>query len=56
MVAWKGHTATWDAMIGQIRVVSHHLQSLLGAIELTVLYVIVYGVYVIVCGVEYFDV
>ena len=35
-------------MIGQIDVVSHHLQSLLGAIELTVLCVFA-------CRVEYFD-
>ena len=48
-MARKGRTATWDAMIGHIGVVSHHLRSHLGAIELTVLRVFV-------CGVEYFDV
>ena len=49
VVAQKGHTARWDAMIGRIGVVSHHLRSFLGAIKLTVLRVFV-------CGVEYFDV
>ena len=48
-MARKGRTARWDAMIGRIGVVSHHLRSLLGAINLTVLLVFVYGV-------EYFDV
>jgi hypothetical protein len=38
----------WDAVIGQIGVVSHHLQSLLGAIEL-----IVWCAFV--CIVGYFD-
>ena len=33
MVAQQGHTARWDAMIGRIGVVSHHLRSLLGAIR-----------------------
>ena len=41
--------ARWDAMIGRISVVSHHLRSLLSAIKLSVLRVFV-------CGVEYFDV
>ena len=27
----------WDAVIGQVGVVSHHLQSFLGAIEFTIL-------------------
>ena len=49
VVARKGRTARWDAMIGRIGVVSHHLQSLLGVIKLTVLRVFVYGV-------KYFDV
>ena len=48
-MARKGCAARWDAMIGWIGVVSHHLRSLLGAIKLTVLRVFV-------CGVEYFDV
>jgi hypothetical protein len=34
----------WDAVIGQIGVVSHHLQSLLGAIELTTLCAFIYRV------------
>ena len=41
VVARKGCIARWDAMIGQIGVVSHHMRSLLGAIELTVLHVFV---------------
>ena len=45
----KGRIARWDALIGHIGVVSHHLQSLLDVIKLTVLRVFV-------CGVEYFDV
>ena len=49
VMARKGHTTKWDAMIGRIGVVSHHLPSLLGAIKLTVLRVFV-------CWVEYFDV
>ena len=50
VVAQKGHTARWDAMIGWIGVVSYHLRSILGAIiKLTVLRVFVYGV-------QYFDV
>ena len=49
VVARKGRTARWDAMIGRIGIVSHHLRSLLGAIKLTVSRVIV-------CGVEYFNV
>ena len=48
-MARKGCTARWDAMIGQIGVVSHHLRSLSGAIKLIVLCVFV-------CRVEYFDV
>ena len=48
-MARKGRTARWDAMIGRIGVVSHHLQSLLGVIMLTVLRVFV-------CKVEYFDI
>ena len=38
----------WDAMIGQIGIVSHHLQSLLGAILLTILCVTI-------CKVGIFD-
>ena len=49
VVAQKGHIARWDAMIGWIGFVSHHLRSLLDAIKLTVLCVFV-------CGVEYLDV
>ena len=49
MVAQKERIARWDAMIGRIGVVSHHLQSLLGAIKLTILRVFV-------CRVEYFDI
>ena len=49
MVAQKRCTAKWDAMIGRVSVVSHHLQSLLGAIKLTVLRVFV-------CRVEHFEV
>ena len=41
MVVRKGCGGRWDAMIGQIGVVSHHLRSLLGAIELTILCVVV---------------
>ena len=48
-MARKGRTAWCDAMIGRIGVVSHNLQSLLGAIKLTFLHVFI-------CGVEYFDV
>ena len=48
-MAPEGRTAKWDAMIGRIGVVSHHLQSLLGAIKLAVLRVFV-------SEVEYFDV
>ena len=48
-MARKGRTARCNAMIGQIGVVSHHLQSLAGAIKL-----IVFRAFV--CGVEYFDV
>ena len=48
-MAQKGRIARWDAMIGWIGVVSHHLQSLLGAMKFTVLRVFV-------CGIEYFDV
>jgi hypothetical protein len=48
MTARKGRTARWDAMIDRIGVVSHHLQSLLGAIKLTVLRVFV-------CKVEDFE-
>ena len=47
-MAQKGRIAKWGAMIGWIGVVSHHLQSLLDAIKLTVLCVFV-------CEVEYFD-
>ena len=55
MVNWKtggpgkGRTPRWDAMIGRIGVVSHHLRSLLGAIKLNVLHVFVNGI-------KYFDV
>ena len=49
MVAWKGRTARWDAMIGEIGVVSHHLRSIMGVINLTIFRAFV-------CGVEYFDV
>ena len=48
-MAQKGRPARWDAMIGRIGVVSHHLQSLLGGIKLT-------DLRVLVCKVEYFDV
>ena len=40
----KGCIARWDAMIGHIGVLLHHLRSHLGAIKLTVLRVFVYGV------------
>ena len=36
-MAQEGHIVRWDAMIGQIGVVSHHLRSLLGAIKFLVL-------------------
>ena len=36
VVVQKGWSGRWDAMIGQIGDVSHHLQSLWGAIELAV--------------------
>ena len=54
MANWKSggpkvRIARWDARIGRIGVVSHHLQSLMGAINFIVLCVFVYGV-------EYFDV
>ena len=49
VVARKGRTTGWDAMIGRIGVVSHRLRSLLDAIKLTILRVFV-------SGVEYFDV
>ncbi len=49
VVSQEGRIARWDAMIGRIGVVSHHLQSLLGAIKLT-------DLRVLVCKVEYFDV
>ena len=32
VLAREERTARWDAMIGQIGVISHHLRSLLGAI------------------------
>jgi hypothetical protein len=48
-VTQKGRIARWDAMIGHIGVVSHHLQKLLGAMKLTILRVFV-------CGVENLDV
>ena len=41
-VGMKGCNNKWDAMIGRIGVRSHHLRSLLGAIELTVLYAFAY--------------
>ena len=34
-VVQKGCSEWWDGVIGRIGVVSHHLRSLLGAIELT---------------------
>jgi hypothetical protein len=37
VVARKGCNNRLDGVIGRIGVVSHHLRSLLGAIELTVL-------------------
>ena len=43
-MARKGRTVRWDAMIGRIGIVSHHLRSLSGAIKLTVLRVFVYGI------------
>ena len=46
MVTRKGRTARWDATIGRISVVSHHLRSLMVSINLTVSRVFV-------CGVEY---
>ena len=49
MVARKGRIVAWDAMIGQIGVISHGLQSLLGAIKTTILLVFI-------CGVKYKDV
>ena len=49
VVARKGPTTRWDAMIDQIGVISHHLRLLLGAIMLTILRVFVYRV-------EHFDV
>jgi len=33
----KGSSDRWDIVIDQIGVVSHHLRSLLGVIELTIL-------------------
>ena len=44
MVARKGSTTRWDAMIGQIGIVSHHLGSHFDAIKLTVLPVFICGV------------
>ena len=44
VVARKGCTARWDTMVDHIGVVSHHLQSLLGAIKSTVLCIFVCGV------------
>ena len=44
----KGCNDRWDVVIGWIGVVSHHLGSLLGAIELTFLCAFV-------CKVGYFD-
>ena len=35
MVGRNGTNDRWDAVIGRIGVVSHHLQSLLSAIKLT---------------------
>jgi hypothetical protein len=37
----EGCIDRWDAMVGPIGIVSHHLRSLLGAIELRVLYAFV---------------
>ena len=48
VMAQKGCSDRWDALIGWIGVVSHHLQSLLGVIEL-----IVWCVFI--CRVGYFD-
>jgi hypothetical protein len=48
-MAQKGCSDRWDAIIGHIGVVSHHLQKLLGAMKLTILRVFV-------CGVENLDV
>jgi hypothetical protein len=44
----KGSSDRWDIVIDQIGVVSHHLRSLLGVIELTVLFAFI-------CKVAYFD-
>ena len=49
VMAQKGRIARWDAVIGRISVVSHHLRSLWGVIELTILLFFV-------CGVVYLDV
>ena len=46
--AYKGCNDRWDAVIGQIGVVSDHLRSLFGVIELTILCAFV-------CKVGYFD-
>ena len=48
VAASKGCRDRWDAVIGWIGVVSHHLWSLLGAIERTILCAFV-------CRVGYFD-
>ena len=37
VVVWEGCNGRWVAVIGWIDVVSHHLQSILSAIELTIL-------------------
>lgn len=44
VVVQKGCTGRWDAMIGRIGDVSHHLQLLWGAIELISLCAFVYKV------------
>ena len=44
VVAQKGRSVKLDAMMGWIGQVSHHLGSLVGAIELTVLHAFVYQI------------
>ena len=50
IIVWtqKGCSDSWDVVIGRIGVVSYHLQSLCGALELTFLCAFV-------CMVRYFD-
>ena len=48
VVASKGCSDRWDAVIGQIGVVSYHLRSLLGVVKLTILCAFL-------CKVGYFD-